>query len=115
MLLNVKKLYGDIPIYVMENGASYPDKISPDSKIHDQDRVNYYRIYIQSLHNAIQQGVDVRGYFAWSLMDNFEWEEGYSSRFGIVYIDFETQIRIVKDSGNFYTNVIAENGLEGED
>ncbi len=114
MLLKVKKLYGDIPIYVMENGASYPDKISPDGKVHDQDRVNYYRIYIQSLHNAIQQGVDVRGYFAWSLMDNFEWEEGYSSRFGIVYVDFETQNRIVKDSGNFYSKVIAENGLESE-
>jgi beta-glucosidase len=114
MLLNVKKHYGDFPIFIMENGASYPDHIDSDGAVHDQDRLNYYKGYIRSLHDAIERGVNVRGYFAWSLMDNFEWEEGYSSRFGIVYVYFATQKRIVKDSGKFYSKVIRDHGLEGK-
>jgi beta-glucosidase len=110
MLLKVTDEYGKIPIYIMENGAAYPDTISEDSMVHDPLRVEYYRSYIRSLHEAIMKGVDVKGYFAWSLLDNFEWEEGYSSRFGIVYVDFKTQKRIIKDSGKFFSKVIRDNG-----
>jgi beta-glucosidase len=112
MLLKVTKEYGRIPIYIMENGASYPDKVTADAKVHDTERVNYFRGYIKSLHEAIDLGVDVRGYFAWSLMDNFEWEEGYNSRFGIVYVDFDTQQRIIKDSGRFLSEIFRNNRLE---
>jgi beta-glucosidase len=112
MLVNFKKEYGNIPVYIMENGASYPDVVSPDGKVHDNERAAYYQGYIRSLHKAINQGVDVRGYFAWSLLDNFEWEQGYSSRFGLVYVNFSTLERIVKDSGKMFGKVIRENGLE---
>lgn len=112
MLLHLKERYGDLPIYIMENGASYPDKVSPDGHVHDNDRVEYYDQYIRNLHQAVEGGVDVRGYFAWSLMDNFEFAWGYSSRFGIVYVDFlDGQKRIVKDSGLFYADIIRQNGL----
>ena len=111
MLLKVTDEYGKIPIYIMENGAAYPDTISEDSMVHDPLRVEYYRSYIRSLHEAIMKGVDVKGYFAWSLLDNFEWEKGYSCRFGIVYVDFKTQERIIKDSGKFYSMVIKDNGI----
>lgn len=110
MLLKVTDECGKIPIYIMENGAAYPDTISEESMVHDPQRVEYYRSYIRALHEAIQQGVDVKGYFAWSLLDNFEWEEGYSKRFGIIYVDFKTQKRIIKDSGKFYSKVIRDNG-----
>lgn len=111
MLLKVTNGYGKMPIYIMENGASNPDILSSDGMVHDALRVDYYRGYIKAMHEAIQMGVDVRGYFAWSLMDNFEWEEGYSSRFGIVYVDFKTRKRIVKDSGIAYAEIIKNNGL----
>lgn len=110
ILLKVTDEYGKMPIYIMENGAAYPDTISDDSMVHDPLRVEYYRSYIRSLHEAIMHGVEVKGYFAWSLLDNFEWEEGYSSRFGIVYVDYKTQKRIIKDSGKFYSGVIRDNG-----
>jgi beta-glucosidase len=112
MLLNFKKFYGKTPVYIMENGASYPDVVSTDGSVHDKERVAYYQGYLRSLHEAIQQGVDVRGYFAWSLLDNFEWEQGYSSRFGIIHVNLSTQERIIKDSGKMFGEVIKENGLE---
>lgn len=111
MLVSFSENYGDIPIYIMENGASYPDTVTPDGYVHDTERVDYYRGYITALHDAIERGVNVRGYFAWSLLDNFEWEMGYSSRFGIVHVDFDTLKRTVKDSGKFYSNVIVNNGI----
>ena len=110
MLLKVTDEYGKEYLYIMENGAAYPDTISEDSMVHDPLRVEYYRSYIRSLHEAIMKCVDEKGYFAWSLLDNFEWEEGYSSRFGIVYVDFKTQKRIIKDSGKFFSKVIRDNG-----
>jgi beta-glucosidase len=110
MLLKVTNEYGRMPVYIMENGASYPDTVSDDQMVHDSLRVDYYRSYIRALHEAIRKGADVKGYFAWSLLDNFEWGEGYSSRFGIVYVDFKTQKRTIKDSGKFYAKVIRDNG-----
>ena len=84
-----------------------------DGAVHDGDRVAYLNEHLVAVHDAIGQGVDVRGYYAWSLLDNFEWAYGYGKRFGIVYVDYETQMRTVKDSGRRYREIIAANGLPG--
>ncbi len=111
MLHTVKNAIGNVPIYITENGASYPDVITADGCVHDSERTAYYKGYISAAADAINQGIDLRGYFAWSLIDNFEWEMGYDSRFGIVHVDFETQKRTVKDSGKFFATVIKNNGV----
>jgi beta-glucosidase len=100
------------PIYITENGCSYSD--GPDEKgvVNDDRRVSYYRNYIAQVGRAIQDGADVRGYYAWTLMDNFEWTFGYSQRFGLVYVDYPTQRRIIKKSGYWYRDVIAANRVE---
>ena len=105
---------GDLPIYITENGACYQDGPGPDGKIHDSRRSAYYRSYLKEVHRLIQDGVDVRGYFAWSLMDNFEWAAGYEKRFGLLYTDFNTLERTWKDSAYAYQKIIRENGLEDE-
>jgi beta-glucosidase len=117
-LMWVKKRYGDIPQYVTENGASFYDP--PDARagrVDDPLRIDYYRAHLRAVHSAIEQGVDVRGYCAWSLMDNLEWSHGYSKRFGLVHVNFETLERTVKDSAKFYADVIATHGaaLAGDD
>ncbi len=86
------------------------DRISLDGKVHDPQRIDYLNRYLIELKRAINDGVDVRGYFLWSLLDNFEWAEGYRSRFGIVYVDYSNQKRIMKDSAYWYNSVIKENG-----
>ena len=98
------------PFYVTENGMSSHDWVSLDGKVHDASRVDFMHRYLREFKKAAADGVDRRGYFAWSLMDNFEWAYGYSERFGMVYVDYQTQKRTVKDSGLFYKNVIASNG-----
>ena len=98
------------PFYVTENGMSSHDWVSLDGKVHDASRVDFMHRYLREVKKAAADGVDLRGYFAWSLMDNFEWAYGYSERFGMVYVDYQTQKRTVKDSGLFYKNVIASNG-----
>ena len=97
--------------YITENGAAFKDEVTPDGKVHDERRLNYLREHFLRAHKAIRDGVPLKGYFVWSLMDNFEWAHGYTKRFGIVYVDYETQKRIVKDSGYWYKQVIAENGV----
>jgi len=92
-------------VYVTENGASFTDTMTPDGKIHDERRVAYLRDHIENAHRAMREGVPLKGYFAWSTMDNFEWAYGYSRRFGVVYIDYETQKRTIKDSGRFLSKV----------
>jgi beta-glucosidase len=114
MLLTVTERYGNLPIFIMENGASYPDGVEADGQIHDSNRIQYLQSYLKALHQAIERGVDVRGYFIWTLMDNFEWAEGFQSRFGLIHVDFETQKRIIKDSGKFYWEVIQANGVKAE-
>jgi len=117
-LLWVKKRYGDIPLYVTENGAAFYDPPAVDSgHVNDPLRLDYYRSHLRAVHDAIRQGVDVRGYCAWSLMDNLEWSHGFSKRFGLVHVNFETLERTLKDSGRFYAKVIATNGaaLDGDD
>lgn len=89
-------------IIVTENGAAFPDTLEPDGRVHDELRVNFYKNYLKNVLRAKQDGVNVQGYFCWTFMDNFEWAEGYDPRFGLVYVDFETQKRYVKDSGLWF-------------
>jgi beta-glucosidase len=99
-----------LPIVITENGSSYEDVVESGA-VHDPQRVSYLQRYLAQVAKAIDEGADVRGYHCWSLLDNFEWTFGYSQRFGIVYTDFETQKRIVKDSGRWYADVIKNNGF----
>ena len=96
------------PIYVTENGMAAHDTVSLDGKVHDPNRIDFLHRYFIEMEKAIEAGADVRGYFEWSFMDNFEWSKGYMPRFGIVYVDYATQERIVKDSGYWYKNWIEE-------
>lgn len=98
------------PLYVTENGMSAHDWVSLDGKVHDPNRIDFYHRYLRELRKAADDGVDIAGYFAWSLMDNFEWANGYNDRFGLVYVDYTTQQRIIKDSGCWYRDVIDTNG-----
>jgi beta-glucosidase len=98
-------------IYITENGTSSDDRISPDGRIHDLDRVMYLRNYLSQLQRAAAEGVPVKGYFLWSLMDNFEWVFGYKQRFGVYHVDFKTQVRTAKLSASFYRDVIAKNAI----
>mgnify|MGYP000066805404 CR=1 FL=1 len=99
------------PIYITENGMSCHDVISPDGRVHDPNRIDFLASYLRELGRAADE-IDLRGYFQWSLLDNFEWEKGYSERFGIVYVDYETQKRTMKDSAYWYRHVIETNGAE---
>ncbi len=101
--------YG-LPIIISENGMACTDAVSPDGSVHDAQRIDFLRRYLSQLKRAISEGVDVRGYFIWSLLDNFEWAEGYTQRFGIVHVDYPTQQRTLKDSATWYKEVIAANG-----
>ena len=96
-------------IYITENGASYSNGPDAEGRVRDAHRLNYLRAHFAAAHRAIQAGVPVEGYFAWSLMDNFEWAEGFSQRFGLIWVDYQTQKRIFKDSARWYQKVIAEN------
>ena len=112
-LMTVKRDFsGDLPLYVTENGACFPDELSADGRVHDPRRITYLRGYLAELLRAIQDGADVRGYYAWSLLDNFEWSAGYSKRFGLLYTDYATQKRTWKDSASWYQDVIRRNGIE---
>lgn len=99
-------------IYITENGAAYRDEIGPDGEVDDRARTSYLRRHLEQVHRAISLGIPVRGYFLWSLLDNFEWAFGTSKRFGIVYVDFGTQQRILKASARWYRSVIQEDALD---
>jgi beta-glucosidase len=104
--------YG-VPLMITENGAAYPDGPSGETgAVHDTNRIEYLDGHLRACHDAISHGVDLRGYFVWSLLDNFEWSEGYAKRFGIVHVDYATQSRLPKDSARWYADVIRRNGLE---
>ena len=111
LLVQINRDYRLPPIYITENGAAFKDAVSADGQVHDPRRLSYLREHLAEVQAAIESGVDVRGYYAWSLLDNFEWAHGYSKRFGLTYVDYATQQRIVKDSGQWYARVIAHNGL----
>lgn len=105
LLVSLNEKYTLPPVYITENGAAMKDTLD-SGEVNDLDRISYYQQHLTALHNATLQGVRVDGYFAWSLMDNFEWAEGYLKRFGIVYVDYHTQQRTVKASGLAYSNLI---------
>jgi beta-glucosidase len=106
LLVRVKRDYGDLPLLITENGAAFDDRVNGADVVEDPRRVAYIEGHLDAVEDAIAAGVDVRGYYVWSLLDNFEWEHGYSQRFGIVYVDFETQRRIPKRSALWYRNRI---------
>lgn len=103
------------PIYISENGLSSHDWVALDGGVHDHARIDFLHRYLLELDKAVMQGADVRGYFQWSLMDNFEWARGYFDRFGLVFVDYTTQKRTVKDSGLWYREVIQTNGRKLHD
>jgi beta-glucosidase len=111
LLVGVKARYGNLPIYITENGAAFFDPPTASAgRVQDPLRVEYLRRHLNAVHAAIAQGVDVRGYMVWSLFDNLEWSLGFAKRFGIVHVDFESLTRTPKDSARFYSSVIATNG-----
>ena len=112
LLVWITESYGKIPLYVTENGAAFIDYVDQSGAVHDSQRVDYLRDHFAAAHRALASGVDLRGYFVWSLFDNFEWADGYSQRFGLVFIDYHTQERILKDSARWYKSVISANGVD---
>jgi len=112
ILVRVAERTGKLPLYVTENGAAYidPDP-DPSGVVDDARRAEYLRQHLAACREAIDRGVDLRGYFVWSLLDNFEWQRGYSQRFGIIHVDYATQKRTIKQSGYFYRDAIAANGV----
>jgi beta-glucosidase len=115
LLLRLSRDFPDLALYVTENGAAYPDVVSEDGAVHDQDRIGYLHAHLAAVADAIAAGADVRGYYLWSLLDNFEWSYGYSKRFGVVHVDYTTQRRTIKDSGHWYAQVTRRNGLPSTD
>ena len=112
-LLRVKTEFtGDLPLYVSENGASFRDYLTPEGKCHDPERVDFMRDHLREAHRAMAEGVPLKGYFVWSLLDNFEWDTSYLQRFGLVYVDYPTQRRVPKSSFEWYREVINQNRVE---
>jgi beta-glucosidase len=107
LLSRIAKDFPGLPIMITENGAAFDDRVEDSDRIHDERRAQYLRDHIGATASAIEAGVDVRGYFAWSLLDNFEWAWGYDQRFGLVHVDFDTQRRLLKDSAYVYRDLIA--------
>lgn len=105
LLTQVYERYTLPPVYITENGACYNTDIGSDGKVHDKERTSYFDEHIEECAKIVEAGIDLRGYFAWSLMDNFEWAEGYKMRFGLVHVDFDTQVRTIKDSGYWYSEL----------
>jgi len=112
LLNRINQDYRLPPIYITENGAAFQDEVSANGKVHDERRLDYLKNHFIQTRLAIQDGVDVRGYFVWSLLDNFEWGHGYTKRFGLIRVDYGTQARLIKDSGGWYAGVIASNSVE---
>ncbi|MFD7628390.1 GH1 family beta-glucosidase [Streptomyces sp. NPDC059851] len=110
LLLRLRDELPGVPLVVTENGAAYEDYADPAGQVKDPERVAYLHAHLAAVHRAVEAGADVRGYFLWSLLDNFEWAYGYSKRFGIVHVDFPTQRRTFKDSAHWYADVIARGG-----
>jgi len=111
MLLRLHREYPGTPLVITENGAAFDDQVADDGAVHDEDRRAFLEGHLRAVHQAIADGVDVRGYLAWSLLDNFEWAFGYSKRFGIVRVDYDTQERTVKDSARWYAQVVRDSGF----
>jgi beta-glucosidase len=117
LLLDLHRTYPDLPLAITENGAAFADEVTTDDagrqRVHDERRVQYLHDHIEAVGAAMDAGADVRGYFAWSLMDNFEWAYGYSKRFGIIRVDYPTGERIWKDSAHWYSRLARTGTLPG--
>ncbi|HEX6871340.1 MAG TPA: family 1 glycosylhydrolase [Micromonosporaceae bacterium] len=114
VLLRVAREYPSLPLFITENGAAFPDQVAPDGSVPDPQRQAYLGAHLRACHDAIEQGVPLGGYFAWSLLDNYEWAWGYTRRFGLVYVDYASQARTPKASAHWYSGVIARHGLLDE-
>ena len=112
LLVRLHRDYG-VPLMITENGSAWPDEVAPDGGVHDVDRIDYLLGHLGATLDALAAGADVRGYFAWSLLDNFEWAYGYEKRFGIVHVDYDTQRRTPKDSARCYADIVGSNTLPG--
>lgn len=110
-VMDVKEKYGNPFLYLTENGCAMPDKPDHNGFVSDWDRIRFLQAHLQALHEAIQEGANIHGYFVWSIFDNFEWERGYSRRFGLVRVDYQTLQRIPKQSAYWFRDVIARNGF----
>jgi len=106
-----REFFEDLPVYITENGMAAADRVEEDGTIQDIDRIEYLRSHLKACHRAVTEGVNLKGYYQWSLMDNFEWSFGYSKRFGIIRVDYETQKRTIKESGRWYSRVMAANRI----
>ncbi len=114
LISTYSKMRPDLDLYVTENGAAYDDKPETDGQVNDPERIAYVHAHLQTVHRAINDGANVRGYYLWSLMDNFEWAYGYSKRFGAVYVDYATQARTPKASAQWYAQVARSGELPAE-
>ena len=110
-IMRYKNHYGIKDIFITENGSAWPDVLDHDGRVQDEKRTDYLRRHLKQVHRAIENGAPVKGYFAWSFLDNFEWSLGYRPRFGLVYVDYATQKRYIKDTGYAYRDIIDKNGL----
>ena len=108
----VEKYHLNIPIYITENGLPYDDEEGKEANLNDDRRIDYVKDVLKWAHKAIEEGIDLRGYYLWSLMDNFEWSAGYCARYGLYYTDYETLERIPKKSAKWYADVTRRNGFE---
>src|SRR5215203_5743904 len=111
LLVRLHDEYTDVSIYITENGRAVYDYVDPEGEVKDEERIAYLDAHFRAAHEAMQQGVGLRGYLVWSLLDNFEWALGYSKRFGLIFVDYGTQRRIPKASARWYREVIERNGL----
>jgi beta-glucosidase len=114
VLVRIHREYQPAKIYVTENGAAYADGPDDTGRVADTRRIDYMRGHLKAGHRAIEDGVPLRGYFAWSLLDNFEWALGYEKRFGLFWVDFESQQRIAKDSASWYRDVATANAMDDD-
>jgi beta-glucosidase len=114
LLLRLTEEYGPRKIYVTENGSAFPDVVRPDGTIDDPERQDYLVRHLAACASAARKGAPLAGYYAWSLLDNFEWAYGYAKRFGLVHVDYETQVRTIKGTGHRYADIVREHGAGAE-
>jgi beta-glucosidase len=112
VLLRLERDYGPRSMFITESGAAFPDVVGPDGRVSDPRRVEFLRGHVAAAHRAIQEGVPLRGYFVWSLIDNFEWQHGYTKRFGLFRVDYETCRRTPKESAFWYRDTITRNAVD---
>jgi beta-glucosidase len=111
VLTRVNREWTKLPLWITENGLALHDYVGPDGRCHDPERIDYFAAHFRAAARAIDEGVPLEAYLVWSLMDNFEWAEGYRLRFGLIHIDYGTQTRLLKSSAHWFSRVIAANTI----